>query len=62
MAKKKVEKPEADEKRQPVRVDLDPETHKMLRVVAAEAGLSMSAFARQLVEQTVRERYGKRGR
>jgi hypothetical protein len=62
MGRKKIEVPEADAKKQPVRLDLDPEVHRMLRVVAAEAGQPMSVYAKALVERTVREQYGKRGR
>jgi hypothetical protein len=40
-----------------VRVDLAAAVHAKLRVLAAEAGLPMSAFARQLVEDAVRARY-----
>jgi hypothetical protein len=51
----------AESKIKPVRLDLDPEVHRMLRVVAAEQGKPMSIFARELVEKTVRTLYGKRG-
>ncbi len=40
-----------------VRVDLTEAVHAKLRILAAEAGLAMSAFARQLVENAVRERF-----
>lgn len=65
MARKTTEKPPmpavADEiKTKPVRLDLDPEIHQMLRVVAAEQGKPMAVFAREVVEETVRELYGSR--
>ena len=47
-------------KTKPVRLDLTPEVHQMLRVVAAEQGKPMAVFARELVEQSVRTLYGKR--
>jgi len=34
-----------------VRLELDPETHQLLRVVAAQHGKSMASYARELVEQ-----------
>jgi hypothetical protein len=47
----------------PVRLDLDVETHRQLRVVAAEEGLPMAVFARQVVEDAVTKRYAEiRGR
>lgn len=50
-------------KTKPVRLDLDPDVHQMLRVVAAEAGKPMAVFAREVVETTVRRLYGdRRGR
>jgi hypothetical protein len=67
MARKKSEQPKmpavADEiKTKPVRLDLSPEIHQMLRVVAAEEGKPMAVFAREVVENVVRERYKDRGR
>jgi hypothetical protein len=38
----------------PVRLDLSPEVHQMLRVVAAEHSKPMAVFARELVEHAVR--------
>lgn len=46
--------------RPPVRLDLPPDLHQMLRVVAAEQGKPMAVFAREIVEKTVREMHGKR--
>jgi hypothetical protein len=61
MAKKKTESKEmaaiAEPVVKPVRLDLSPELHQMLRVVAAEAGSPMSVYARDIVEKTVRGRY-----
>jgi plasmid stability protein len=40
-----------------VRLNLDDAVHAKLRILAAEAGLPMSAFVRQLAENAVRERF-----
>jgi plasmid stability protein len=40
-----------------VRLDLDPDMHGLLRVVAAKRGQSMSVFVRDLVEKTVLASY-----
>jgi predicted DNA-binding protein len=65
MAKKKAapEMPataEPEAKTKPVRLDLQPDVHHMLRVVAAEQGKPMAVFAREVVEKMVREMYQKR--
>jgi predicted DNA-binding protein len=66
MARKKTEAPpmpataEPEAKTKPVRLDLPPDLHQMLRVVAAEQGKPMAVFAREIVEKTVREMHGKR--
>jgi hypothetical protein len=66
MARKKTEKTAmpatAEPKTKPVRLDLDAGLHQMLRVVAAEQAKPMAVFAREIVEKTVRELYGKRGK
>lgn len=70
MAKKRTEQPavpatmpvEAEPKTKPVRLDLAPELHRKLRVVAAEEGKSMSTFARDLVAEAVERLYGARGK
>ncbi len=66
MAKKRVGRPAmpvtAEPKTKAVRLDLDPAIHQMLRVVAAEQGKPMAIFAREIVEKTVREMHGRRGR
>lgn len=63
MARKKAEQPKmpvAEPKTKPVRLDLEPELHQRLRVVAAEQGKPMAVFAREIVEQTVNKLYGER--
>lgn len=66
MARKKTETPKmpvsAEPKTKPVRLDLDEDVHRMLRVVAAEQGKPMAVFARDVVERVVRDAYGKRPR
>jgi hypothetical protein len=44
-----------------VRLDLTPEAHRLLRMVAAHAGLSMAAYARDSLERLVREEAKRRG-
>jgi predicted HicB family RNase H-like nuclease len=43
----------------PVRVDLRPELHDVLRIEAAKARKSMAAFVRELVEKFLTERQKK---
>lgn len=68
MAKKKIEPnpmpavAEPETKTKPVRLDLPPDLHQMLRVVAAEQSKPMAVFARDVVEKVVREMYGSRKR
>lgn len=50
----------AEPKLKPVRVDFDPADHHDLRVVAAEAGLSMAAFSKLVILEAVKARK-KRG-
>jgi hypothetical protein len=45
--------PEPEKKTIPVRLDLTPEQHRDLRVVAAQDGVSMAEFARRAVVETV---------
>lgn len=62
MARKKTEKKmpvAAEVETKPVRLDLSPEVHQMLRIVAAKEGKSMSVWAREWVEREVRRREGK---
>jgi predicted DNA-binding protein len=68
MARKKTEAQpmpataEPETKTKPVRLDLPPDLHQMLRVVAAEQGKPMAVFAREIVEKTVREMHARRSR
>lgn len=59
MARKKSEEPEvpasAEPTTKPVRLDLDPETHRLLRRVAAHHDKSMASYARDVLEKLVRE-------
>lgn len=61
MARPKKEKEKmpvtAEPKTKPVRLDLSPELHQRLRVVAAEDGKPMAVFAREVLEQVVNQRY-----
>jgi predicted DNA-binding protein len=61
MARKKSEQPKipptAEPITKPVRLDLQPDVHQMLRVVAAERGKPMAVFAREVIERAVREMY-----
>jgi predicted DNA-binding protein len=66
MAKKKSETPdmpalaaEPEVKTKPVRLDLAPDVHQMLRMVAAAQAKPMAVFAREIVEKVVREMYSK---
>ena len=45
----------------PVRLDLSPEVHRLLRLVAAAAEKPMAVFAREAVENLVRAEAKKRG-
>ena len=66
MAKKRAEKTDmqaaAEPKTKAVRLDLPEDVHRMLRVVAAEDAKPMAVFAREVVEQVVRQRYSERKR
>ena len=64
MARKQPEKKmpvTAEPEAKPVRLILDPGTHRLLRQVAAAEGLSMSAYVRQHMEQHVTEEAKRRG-
>lgn len=59
MAKKRPEKPEVpaaatEPTIKPVRLDLAEDLHRLLRKVAAEHGVSMAAYARDIVEKAIR--------
>jgi plasmid stability protein len=43
----------------PVRVDLPAEMHARLRVVAAVKGVTMAAYAREVLERAIAEDYPK---
>lgn len=61
MARKKEGKPmpATEIENKAVRLELDPETHQELRVLAAQNGKSMAAYVRQLVEQDLAKRKPK---
>lgn len=63
MARRKSETPKmpatAEPKTKPVRLDLSPETHHMLRMVAAQENKPMAVFAREVVERVVTETLSK---
>jgi plasmid stability protein len=65
MARKRTGKKEmpatAEPGLKPVRLDLPPEVHRLLRLVAAHEGLSMAAYARNHLEQHLREEVKRRG-
>jgi hypothetical protein len=45
----------------PVRLDLPPDAHRLLRLLAADDEVSMAAFARDALESYLREEAKKRG-
>jgi plasmid stability protein len=45
---------ETEPKLKPVRLDLSQDVHRLLRLVAADEGVSMAAYARDAFEQHVR--------
>jgi plasmid stability protein len=50
-----------DPDKKAVRLDLDPEEQVALRVLAAKHGMSMAAYARQLVQEAIaRDRTGQK--
>lgn len=65
MAKKKSEQTEmpatAEPKTRPVRLDLPPDVHRLLRLVAADEEVSMASYARELLARVLREEAKKRG-
>ena len=42
-------------------IPVTPEAHRLLRMIAAHAGLSMAAYARNHLEQHLREEAKRRG-
>ena len=63
MAKKKPEPPVeavAELKLKAVRLDLPPDLHRMLRLVAADEGSSMASYARDLLARHLPEELKRR--
>jgi plasmid stability protein len=48
-------------KLKPVRLDLSEDVHRLLRLVAADEGVSMAAYARDAFEEHLRSEAKKRG-
>lgn len=66
MARKRTEKQEmpaiAEEpKLRAVRLELPPELHRLLRLLAADEETSMAAYAREALERHLREEAARRG-
>jgi predicted HicB family RNase H-like nuclease len=64
MARKKAEKmmpAETETKVRPVRLDLSPEVHRLLRLLAADEDVSMAAYARDHLELHLREEARRKG-
>lgn len=66
MARKKTEKEpmpaaEADVTTRPVRLDLPPDIHRLLRLVAADEDVSMASYARDQLANHLREEAKRRG-
>lgn len=64
MAKKSARKPEmiaTEVELKPVRVELPPDLHRLLRKVAADEGVSMAAFARSTMERIILDEAKRRG-
>jgi plasmid stability protein len=64
MGRKKTEKimpAAAENKVRPVRLDLPPDVHRLLRLVAADEDMSMAAYARDKLEQVLRDEAKRRG-
>ena len=64
MARKKKDEPmpaAAEPKLKPVRLDLSPEEHRLLRIRAAEGDKSMAAFAREVLVETLKAMKPKGG-
>jgi hypothetical protein len=65
MARKKAAKKEMiateDTKLRPVRLDLTPRVHRLLRLVSADEEVSMSAYARDLLATHLEAEAKKRG-
>jgi hypothetical protein len=65
MARKRVGKKamnvSTDVKLRPVRLDLTPEVHRLLRLVAADSNVSMASYAREALESHLREQAERLG-
>lgn len=66
MARKKMGAAEVtatvEPKTKPVRLDLEPDVHKLLRLAAAEADQSMAAYARERLSELLKAEVGKKPR
>lgn len=51
----------AEPKMMPVRVDLDPKDHDLLRLVAAKERMSMARYAKVVLTRIVREQAEEKG-
>ena len=45
----------------PVRLDLSPEVHRLLRKIAADEDVSMAAYAREQLAKHLRDKAKRRG-
>lgn len=54
-------KPSKSTNTRAIRLDLPPKVHRLLRLMAADAGMSMAAYAREAVGQIVKDEARKRG-
>jgi hypothetical protein len=66
MARKKPEKEpmpaaEAETTTRPVRLDLPPDIHRLLRLVAADEDVSMASYARDQLGKHLKEEAKRRG-
>jgi hypothetical protein len=51
----------AEVETKPVRLDLSPDVHRLLRIVSADQDVSMAAYARKFLEAHLREEVKRRG-
>ena len=65
MARKRTEKKPmptaAEPTHKPVRLDLSPEDHRLLRKIAADADVSMAAYAREQLSLHLKDEAKRRG-
>jgi hypothetical protein len=52
---------EVKPKLRPIRLDLDPEVYRMLRVVSGDLDMSMARYARELLSREIRRDMKERG-